>query len=119
MRIILHTDCNFIIFGFVIPAWENIFRSPKFKNIALANFDDYSLHSGLCLGDLTAEKRLEPGLRCNDIFSIDYDTNKKSTKLIIDKSGKEFDHYGLYVHDDLSYSAAVCRESLVDETKEQ
>ena len=55
-----------------------------------------------------------PELRCNDMFTIKYDWTKNTTTLVLNKKGETFDDYSLYVHDDLSYSADVCRTPIND-----
>ena len=50
-----------------------------------------------------------PELRCNDMFTINYDWTKNTTTLVLNKTGETFDDYSLYVHNDSSYSADVCR----------
>ena len=106
----------------LILAWKQIIKSPTLGKITLENFEIFALHDGKCQ-DEEKEKvtKLEPERRCNDIFNIDYKTTAdynhttnmttwtNKTMLIIVKTEKEFEDYNLWVHDDLSYSATVCK----------
>ena len=64
-----------------------------------------------CQTGFDRSKILEPSIRCNDMFSIDHDTSTNSSKLILQKTGEQFNDYSFATYDDLTYSASVCRRN--------
>ena len=97
-----------------------IFRSPLFANKYMAEsvFCKHFLSSKYCpLGKKVA--RLIPELRCNDKFHLIYDDNDNITKLIVEKSGKAYEDYTIYLNNDMSYSADACLTPSMHPRKEK
>ena len=62
--------------------------------------------------------KLRPDEICNDRFYIDFDEKENITKLVVEKSGKMYNHFSIYVNDDGSYWADYCYPSNADEVKD-
>ena len=75
-------------------------------------FVKHKLSNQICpTGTKTEGGHLMPELRCNDKFTIEYNWTKQTTMLRLIKTDEIFNDYSLYVHDDETYSALVCRAS--------
>ena len=86
------------------------------KTIPKDAFVKHKLSNQICPnGTKTEGGHLMPNLRCNDKFTIEYNWEPlvphQTTMLRLTNTDEIFNDYSLYVHDDGSYSALVCRAS--------
>ena len=86
-------------------------RTPfKNNNITIDNFHYHEVSDNWCAINNEGIKILEPSIRCNDMFSIDYDTTTNVSTLLLEKTGEKFSEYSLIAYDDMTYSAHVCQQ---------
>ena len=81
-------------------------------------FVNQALIASFCPDGKKKITKLKPDLICNDNFHLDYDEEINSTKIKINRTGKEYIPYSLYVNSDGSYWADICTAE-IDSTKER
>ena len=85
-----------------------VLHSPIFANLSNDVFYKRALTSPYCPDGKKKITKLKPDLICNDEFYVGYDETINATKIIMNKTGKEYLPYSLYVNSDGSYWADIC-----------
>lgn len=101
------------------PDERRIFRSPDFDNLPPDAFYKYVLISRYCPHGEKKINKLRPDVICNDRFYINYDESDNTTKLVVTKSGKKYNHFTIYTNDDGSYWADHCFADKSDAAKDR